>query len=650
MAELSRALIKISFVSTVTLIFLWGATQWTAAHFAYHPALGSPWLLTFGYPVYAPWKLFSWWVAHDAAAPAIFLQAGLTVALGGLASGAIVCGASLWRGVSRSKPATYGSARWAHGRDLSTAGLFGDRGVVLGSSQGRYLRHDGPEHVLAAAPTRSGKGVGLVVPTLLSWPQAAIIHDIKGENWTLTAGWRAQFSRCLRFDPTVEETARFNPLFEVRRGTHEVRDAQSIADILVDPDGARPSRDHWEKTAHALLTGAILHVLYAEKDKSLAGVARFLADPERSMAETLQVMMITNHIGTEDTPCAHPVIASIARELLNKAENERSGVISTAMSFLSLYRDPVIAAATASSDWRIAELRQSVRPVSLYLVVPPSDISRTRPLIRLILNQIVRRLTEQLEWSGREADHRQLLLMLDEFPALGRLPFFEGALAFLAGYGIRVFLIAQSLNQIDQAYGANNAILDNAHIRIAFAPNDERTARRLSEMLGTTTEERSLTNLSGKRLSVWLSHKAVARQETPRPLLTPGEVLQLPGNEALIFVSGLPPIRAQKLRAYEDRNFIARTLPAPDHASAPGQYRQTHDWDGPRRLADARLAARMQDCESTADSTTIGGTGLMPVRPQADLGLLADDEGSATPPRKPRTGRVRTADNFDFGF
>lgn len=436
----------------------------------------------------------------------------------------------------------------------------------------------------------------------------------------------------------------------MRRGAHEVRDAQTIADILVDPDGARPARDHWEKTAHALLTGAILHVLYAERDKSLSGVARFLADPDRPMAETLQVMIMTNHSGTEDLPRAHPVIASIARELLNKAENERSGVISTAMSFLSLYRDPVIAAATARSDWRIADLRQSARPVSLYLVVPPSDLSRTRPLIRLVLNQIVRRLTEQLEWSSREGEGRQLLLMLDEFPALGRLPFFEGALAFLAGYGIRAFLIAQSLNQIDQAYGANNAILDNAHIRIAFAPNDERTARRLSDMLGTATEERSLTNLSGKRLSVWLNHKAVARQETPRPLLTPGEVLQLPAGEALIFVSGLPPIRAKKLRAYEDRNFIARTLPAPAHASPPDRQPQKHDWDGMRRSVDRQLETRMRDRESGADRTTTSDIGTMPGRPARDLALLADDPVSAATQRKSRTGRVRTVDNFDFGF
>jgi type IV secretion system protein VirD4 len=246
-------------------------------------------------------------------------------------------------------------------------------------------------------------------------------------------------------------------------------------------------------------------------------------------------MLSTNHLGTEAAPQVHPVVSSVAREILNKSENERSGVVSTAMSFLGLYRDPIVAGATASSDWRIGDLIAAARPVSPYLVVPPSDISRTRPLVRLILNQIARRLTERLHAVGGAApSNDRVLLMLDEFPALGRLEFFETALTFLAGYGVRAFLIAQSLNQIEKAYGPNNAILDNCHVRVAFAPNDERTARRLSDALGTMTEERAQRNLAGHRLSPWLSQLAVSSQETTRPMLTPGEVLQLPADAALV--------------------------------------------------------------------------------------------------------------------
>jgi type IV secretion system protein VirD4 len=459
------------------------------------------------------------------------------------------------------KVTTYGSACWAETREIKRAGLLHPDGVLLGRWRGAYLRHHGPEHVLCFAPTRSGKGVGLVVPTLLTWSGSAIVHDIKGENWGLTAGWRARFGRVLLFDPTNTQSTAYNPLLEVRRGEWEVRDVQNIADVLVDPEGALEKRNHWEKTSHSLLVGTILHVLYAEADKTLAGVANFLSDPKRPIETTLRAMMTTPHLGKNGV---HPAVASAARELLNKSENERSGVLSTAMSFLGLYRDPVVATVTRRCDWRIRDLVEAEHPMTLYLVVPPSDISRTKPLVRLILNQIGRRLTEELDPKRRR--HR-LLLMLDEFPALGRLDFFESALAFMAGYGLKSFLIAQSLNQIEKAYGQNNSILDNCHVRVSFATNDERTAKRVSDALGMATELRAMKNYAGSRLSPWLGHLMISRQETARPLLTPGEVMQLPADDELVLISGCAPIRAKKARYYEDPELRARILQPPTLAN-----------------------------------------------------------------------------------
>jgi type IV secretion system protein VirD4 len=153
--------------------------------------------------------------------------------------------------------------------------------------------------------------------------------------------------------------------------------------------------------------------------------------------------------------------------------------------------------------------------------------------------------------------------MLDEFPALGRLDFFESALAFMAAYGLRAYLISQSLNQIDKAYGQNHSILDNCHVRIAFATNDERTAKRISEALGTATELRAQRNYAGHRLAPWLGHLMVSRQETARPLLTAGEVMQLPPGDEVVMVSGHPPILATKLRYYRDANFMSRVLAPP---------------------------------------------------------------------------------------
>jgi type IV secretion system protein VirD4 len=557
-------------VFLIVLMTMWAATEWTAWRLGFQPELGRPWFELFHFPFYLPPAFFWWWFAFDAYAPSIFIEGAYIAASGGVIAAAVAIGMSVWRAREAKDAETYGSARWAQRQEIEQAGLLDSDGVVLGRYERAYLRHDGPEHVLCFAPTRSGKGVGLVIPSLLTWPGSAIVHDIKGENWRLTAGFRARHGRVLLFDPTNTKSSAYNPLLEVRRGEWEVRDVQNIADILVDPEGSLEKRNHWEKTSHALLVGAILHVLYAEADKTLAGVAAFLSDPRRPIESTLEAMMETAHLGEAGV---HPVVASAARELLNKSANERSGVLSTAMSFLGLYRDPVVAEVTRRCGWRITDIIGGDRPTTLYLVVPPSDINRTKPLIRLILNQIGRRLTEDLE---DKAGRRRLLLMLDEFPALGRLDFFESALAFMAGYGIKSFLIAQSLNQIEKAYGPNNSILDNCHVRVSFATNDERTAKRVSDALGTATEMRAMKNYAGSRLSPWLGHLMVSRSETARPLLTPGEVMQLPSSDEIVMVSGVRPIRAMKARYYEDSRFQERILPPP--ALTKPKEMRSDDW------------------------------------------------------------------------
>ena len=586
-------------VFAIVLLTTWAATQWTAFKLGFQPQLGPPWFMLGDWPIYYPWSFFPWWYFYDAYAPPIFVEGAYIAASGGFVSIAVAIGMSVWRAREAKDAETFGSARWARHDEVRSAALLGEDGVVLGKFDRAYLRHDGPEHVLCFAPTRSGKGVGLVVPSLLTWPGSAIVHDIKGENWTLTAGFRARHGRVLLFDPTNAGSAAYNPLLEVRRGEWEVRDVQNIADILVDPEGSLEKRNHWEKTSHALLVGAILHVLYAEADKTLAGVAAFLSDPRRPIESTLAAMMKTAHLG-ESGP--HPVIASAARELLNKSDNERSGVLSTAMSFLGIYRDPVFAEVTRRCDWRIADIVGARKPTSLYLVVPPSDIARTKPLIRLILNQIGRRLTEDLKAKGNR--HR-LLLMLDEFPALGRLDFFESALAFMAGYGLKAFLIAQSLNQIEKAYGPNNSILDNCHVRVSFATNDERTAKRVSDALGTATEMRAMRNYAGHRLSPWLGHMMVSRSETARPLLTPGEIMQLPPADEIVMVAGTPPIRAKKARYYEDRRFKDRILTPPSltRPSRPG----ADDWSRlplPARPASAPPSGMGDPAEADSEDPT----------------------------------------------
>ena len=294
---------------------------------------------------------------------------------------------------------------------------------------------------------------------------------------------------------------------------------------------------------------------------------------------------------------------------------------STAMACLGLYRDPVVARNTAESDFRIADLMNADAPVSLYLVVPPSDLARTRPIVRLILNQIGRRLTESMQVGAKNAYRHRLLLLLDEFPSLGRLEFFETALAFIAGYGLKAVLIAQSLNQLEKAYGPNNSILDNCHIRLAYAANDDRTARRISDLLGQATEKRIQKSYSGSGL--FLTHRSESEHEYGRPLLTPAEVNQLPQDDGILVVGGLLPYRARKVRYFLDPRFKGRGgLPPPDR---PDEQARELPPRGPSGWLDGECIAKgAAPCPSPTAPDAAGA----PTEPEPQVAL---DEREASP-------------------
>ena len=490
---------QIAAVFGIVIAGVWGATQWTAAALGYQIRLGSPWFDFFGTPVYHPWRLFEWWFFFDAYAPHVFDVGGAIAGGSGLVAVVVAIAMSVWRSRQSRLVTTYGSARWATDEEIKHAGLTQAAGVFLGRMLGRlryYLRHLGPEHIIAFAPTRTGKGISMVIPTLLSWLSSVVIHDIKGENWKLTAGWRSLFSHCLLFNPTDPASAAYNPLLEVRRGVHEVRDVQNIADILSIrrcAGEAQPLGEDQPCTA-------------GRRDPACALCRRRQDAARRRQLPIRPGLPLRANAAPDDDDEALGRYTAPGCRIRRAGSAEQVGQRAVGRAVhrhvvLGLYRDPTVAAVTSRCDWRIADLISAKRPVSLYLVVLPSDISRTKPLVRLILNQIGRRLTESLDGSDGIERKRELLLMLDEFPALGRLDFFETALAFMAGYGIRSFLIAQSLNQIDKAYGPNNSILDNCHVRVAYATNDERTAKRISEMLGTATELRAQRNYAGHRLA-----------------------------------------------------------------------------------------------------------------------------------------------------
>ena len=394
-------------------------------------------------------------------------------------------------------------------------------------------------------------------------------------------------------------------------------------------------------TVHHLTHPLIQHklTLMRQKDRSASGFRRLLHEIALLMAYELTRDMPTQAIEIE-TPLEKTtglvidgkktVLVPILRAGLGLVDGMLEVVPGARVGHVGLYRDPTVAATTAACDWRIVDLVDATRPVSLYLVIPPSDISRTKPLIRLLLNQIGRRLTEEL---APDAKRQRVLIMLDEFPALGRLDFFESALAFMAGYGMKAFLIAQSLNQIEHAYGQNNAILDNCHVRVCFATNDERTAKRVSESLGTATELRAMKNYAGHRLSPWLGHLMISKSETARALLTPGEIQELPKTDEIVMMAGAHPIRAKKAQYFRDRRLATRVMSPPEVRATAKEAGARHDWQGLVAKMPAETKRR-----GTGKHEPESDPGNAGIRTEPELPIHED----IAPPPKP------VAKEFDF--
>ncbi|NMM43919.1 type IV secretory system conjugative DNA transfer family protein [Rhodospirillaceae bacterium KN72] len=494
----------------------------------------------------------------------------------------------------RGSKALHGSAAWARVSEIRKAGLFSPRGVVVGGWKTwrkiQTLRHDGPEHVMAFMPTRSGKGVGLVIPTLLTWPDSVLVLDIKGENYALTAGYRASIGqRILRFEPTAPVgSIRYNPLREVRVGSgHIIEDCQNIASMIIDPDG-KGLKDFWMQSGWEWLSVVILHVTYrVERDDdrraNLKDVNRFMsavsigeggAGGEDSFDAFLDDILAFDH----GLDLVDDEVRRGASKMRIKAHPERSGVHSSAAVQLALYADPIVSKNIAESDFRLDDLMNGDRPASLYIVIPPSDIDRLRPLTRILMNQFLRRLTSEMAFGeGRSLKgykHR-LLLMLDEFTSVGKLEIFERALAFMAGYGLKAFIIIQDLRQLRKEYGRDEAITANCHIRIAAAPNEVETAETLSKMAGTTTVVQRKRSRSGAAGSA-IGSVSESLQETTRPLMTVDECMKLRGLEKdwkgnatragdmLIFPSGSAPILGRQTLYFQDKELLRRArMPAP---------------------------------------------------------------------------------------
>lgn len=610
---------KFSLIAIWTLIFCMSissfvATQYLAVKLGYQEGLGDA-LVVFksGKKIYAPFSWWEWnfkWMHEQGRLRDYITQMQYLLIIGALISVVIAIYVAYRRSSKNHLPDDlHGSARFATEEDIEKMklisyehkkGLLRKRtikyratGIYVGAIQTKSgikaLRYNHPAHVLCFAPSRSGKGVGLVLPTLLSYPHSTAANDVKKENFELSSGFRHRSgSLVICFDPTsvnqksidgqsiYNASSGWNVLDEIRLySEYEVMDAQNIAGAIADPDGEGMS-DHWVSTSYELLTGVILHILYYERDKTLSGVATYLADPSFDDPEQMYLRMLNaehdprGKMNWKDSSGnktkTHPNVAICARAMLNKEEKERNSVLSSAKTRLSLYTEPIVARNIARSDFKMRDLMNHDKPVSLYIVVPPSDKERLRPLLRLFFTFLIQRLAADMEFDdGQNAKNylHRLLLLIDELPSLKKLEILQDGLSYIAGYGITAFLFAQDTIQLKGIYGEKESITSGCQLRVAFAPNTLETAQNLSSMTGITTRKRQNVSYSGNRISAMLGQMSVSEDMVERELLTADEVMRLPRDELLAFNAGHPVIRGKKIYYYNIPAFLKRASISP---------------------------------------------------------------------------------------
>jgi type IV secretion system protein VirD4 len=584
------------------LLGMQAATQAFAWTYRWAPELGPAFRPAPELALYAPWSIVFWRFAFgEEAGKAVARSAPLILIGGAMGLGA---GAAAGRG---------GLARrrgWGGSGDARRAGLAAKGGCVIGLLGGKLLATTDLRPTLVTGGTRSGKGRGHVMPTLLSWGSSVLVHDPKRELWRQSAGWRSSFSHALYFDPRNPASARWNPLAEIQPGPGELAQVQRLVAILADPGGGREDEAIWDKAASEILEAVILHVLYtaADADKTLLTVRRLLADLDR----TAEVMTRALHRpGPDGEGETHPFIAVAVRGYAAMHDRFRTSVQGTARSYLKWLAGEDIERVLSRSDFALGDLVCAETPMSLYVQVAPGDAAALRPLVRLFFYAAAQTLTvDETRAADGRAKRRNLLMLMDEFPLLGRISFFEKSLRLLSGYGVKVMFVAQSLNDIVETYGANNTILDNCAVYTAFAALDPLTQEKVSRMTGVVLETR--TGRSGPA-GLGAGRSSVSRSQIERPLLDPGEVRGLPDALQIIFAAGIRPLRARKLRYDKAQPFRGRArIAAPDQSlrlDTPG--RPPHPWTGRRGFGeDARaslplfkeVAAAMDDRKTAAQT------------------------------------------------
>ena len=450
-------------------------------------------------------------------------------------------------------PKTYfGDARWATRAEIKAALLLRKDGLLLGKVYGRYICNDEPLHALVTAPTRSGKGVGIVIPNLLSWGGSALILDIKQENFNLTSGFRAKHQDVYLFSPDNEQgkSHRWNPLDTIRKdAAHRISDTQRLASILLpSPQNAEASM--WIEEARDLFIGLTLYVLDVKSVPATIGEIYRTLKTEHSLDKVLE------HILEQHKSALDPACIMAFNNFINKASKEQSGVRSSLSSSLNLWSIPSIDAATSASDFNIEDLRR--RPASIYFATGLNQLKPLSRIIRLFFELSIDVLTRQLPTDD---ERHKVLMVIDEFGSLGKMPVIADNLAFIAGYNLRMLNIIQGLAQLDELYGkpARESMLQNSALQVFFAANDETTTQYVSRRVGDQTIQTESISFGQNTIMGTKS-----QSYTKTDFLKPEEFRRLCTKEAIIFKEGARPIKVQKLVYFKDKAFKARLYAALD--------------------------------------------------------------------------------------
>ena len=473
--------------------------------------------------------------------------------------------ASLGACLMPRRRALHGDARFARRSEIAAAGLLGSEGIIVGRWGRRLLRLAGQQGVALAAPPRAGKGTGIVIPNALTWPGSLVCVDIKRENWTITAGARARAGQaCYLFDPFAEDgrTARWNPFSYVSSDpTRRLNDLQRIAEMLYpDPPNVDP---FWTASARSLFLGIALYLFETPSHPATVGevLRQGMASDDEGFGQHWK--RVVEGRNSSDRPLSPQCVRSLY-DVIDLAPVTASSIRKTFTSRLDLWLNPILDAATSASDFDLRELR--TKRMSLYVGVNPDDLHRLRPVLSLLFQQAIGLQTRELPEQNPKLRY-QVMMLLDEFAALGRIPIISEAVSYLPGYNVRVVLVIHSLAQLREIYGIHNAevILKSLAVRIVFAPKDFGDAREISDELGfTTVHVRSVSKPAALsfdgRTTRSRSHTV---SEQRRALLLPQEVKELGSEEALVFYEGLRPIRCRKVRYFSDRRFRKAILPPP---------------------------------------------------------------------------------------